>query len=136
MKILLVDDDQISTFITKNVINKSNIKIDLKTSLFPKQALDDLQQINEIESLPQLILLDLNMPLVDGFQFIELLMKMHSPKSDIKICVLLSSKAQDDIDRAYKYKPVIDFITKPLTISSLNAVLAKLDNLQSHADLQ
>lgn len=126
---MLVDDDTISTFIYRKVIEKGGIsETGISTFLKGDDALEFLQShINQPEELPDLILLDINMPVMDGWGFLEHYSeKIWSQLSKpIKLCMLSSSVYQQDMDRAFSYSQVNDYVPKPLTSETLNKVLKK-----------
>lgn len=127
MNVLLIDDEQISVFLTESLLQKLEFKIQVRSYLLPKLALDSLYKIKDADSLPQLILLDLNMPLMNGFDFMDILTLMGHPYSTIKVCILTSSNDKIDIDKSKMYPSIIGFITKPLLESSLLEVLKKIE---------
>lgn len=111
--VLLVDDDKISNFINTRVLSRLGIVKELHTALNGKDALD---QINESDhkGLPDVIFVDLNMPVMDGFQFIEAFSKLDPSKTDkVKIIVVTSSEDPQDMERA-KSLGVKDYLIKPM----------------------
>ena len=122
--VLLIDDNDIDNFINQRIITSFYFanRVIVKTSAIG--ALDFIKQNKE--SLPDIIFLDLNMPIMDGFGFLDEFDKMV--KADLitagkcKIIVLSSSMSPDDINRASVNPYVHKYINKPLTESYLEAI--------------
>lgn len=126
--VMLVDDNDTDNFINKRIIELTNFasRIEIKNS--GKSALEYLQaeQDND-DKLPDLILLDINMPIVDGFVFLyEFEHYPQKIKDKCKIAILSSSDNKRDIDKIVNNDFVIKFITKPLTEKALDEVKAIL----------
>jgi CheY-like chemotaxis protein len=116
-RILLIDDDPITNMINTKIITKSfNFHVSAFTSA--REALDLIQMsINSFpDQLPGLIFLDINMPQMDGWEFLEEFQKL--PEDFLKKCdviMLSSSLDREDIQRSTTYSTVREFISKPLT---------------------
>ena len=124
----LVDDDEVYVFLTKKVIEITNL-IDLiivfKNGL---QALNYLKEnFDKPDSLPEIILLDLSMPVMDGWQFLEEWVKLK-PKIGKKITIYLSTSSISPVDilRAKEIAEVTDIIFKPITIEKLIDIIKNL----------
>jgi CheY-like chemotaxis protein len=124
--VMLVDDNDTDNFINKRIIEltgfASSSNIIIKNS--GKSALEYLKaEENNVEKLPNLIFLDINMPIVDGFVFLyEFEHYPQQVKDKCKIAILSSSDNKRDIDKIVNNGFVIKFITKPLTEKALNEV--------------
>lgn len=131
--VMLVDDNDTDNFISKRIIEITKFakKVEIKNS--GKSALQYLEDNqNNPENLPDLIFLDINMPIVDGFVFLfEFEMFPEELKKKCKVVILSSSDNKRDIEKIVDNEYVIKFITKPLTDSALNDVKALLGALQS-----
>jgi CheY-like chemotaxis protein len=126
--ILLVDDDDISNFINQRVIASANITEHIHITKNGLEALKYLRtQCNEKnESCPEVILLDVKMPVMDGFEFLEEFeMTEKHLAGTIKIILLTSSNNPSDIEQAKKYN-ISGYINKPLTSDKLNEVFAQI----------
>jgi CheY-like chemotaxis protein len=126
--VLLVDDNDTDNFISKRIIEITKFarRVEVKSS--GKGALDYLKQHqNEPENIPNLIFLDINMPIVDGFVFLYEFEKFNElVRSKCKVIILSSSDNKRDIDKIVNNNHVIKFITKPLTEIALDEIrLAK-----------
>ena len=122
--VMLVDDNDTDNFINKRIIELTSFasRIEIKNS--GKSALEYLQaeQGND-DKLPELIFLDINMPIVDGFVFLyEFEQYPQNIKDKCKIVILSSSDNKRDIDKIVNNDFVIKFITKPLTEKALEEV--------------
>ncbi len=125
--VLLIDDNQIDNIINNHVILKSKIaeKITVKSSAV--EALDYLQVIkNDFDVFPDLIFLDISMPIMDGFGFLEEIIKFPKPiAKQCAVVMLSSSDNPNDIARAMNFEVVIDFFTKPLRIEMIENLFKK-----------
>jgi CheY-like chemotaxis protein len=131
--VMLVDDNDTDNFISKRIIeiNKFAKRVEIKNS--GKSALQYLEENqNKPENLPDLIFLDINMPIVDGFVFLfEFEMFPEELKKKCKIVILSSSDNKRDIEKIVDNEYVIKFITKPLTDNALNELKTLLSALQA-----
>ncbi|MFN8273277.1 MAG: response regulator [Flavobacteriaceae bacterium] len=121
--VLCVDDDPITLMLCKMVINKSEITKELITAENGEDALnyfDDLKLNNlggEITKYPQLIFLDLNMPVMGGWEFLDHFAQTEYRElfKNCKVIVLSSTIDPDDINKAKTYPMVLDFMSKPIS---------------------
>lgn len=95
-----------------------------------KEAIDGLQDLfNDSEEAPDLVLLDLNMPIMDGWQFLDEVVKINPP-NEINIFIVSSSIDPADHEKAMSYDVVNGFIVKPITVKDLNKIMdQKKDHL-------
>lgn len=122
-KVLLIDDDDATVYITERLLKKSGAEVDLLVAGHGQEALDIVREVCQSQECPELILLDINMPVMNGFEFLEELQKSADLSSaGLKIVLLSSSTHLSDLARAKKY-PVIDFIHKPITLEKLSKFL-------------
>lgn len=118
-KFYLIDDDTIFVFLTRKTLQVANLSTDLTVFEDGKKALLDLElSANQPESLPDVIFLDLNMPVLDGWGFLDeysLLEPKLSKK--IEIYIVSSSISPSELERSQNIPVVTDFLTKPLSRS-------------------
>jgi CheY-like chemotaxis protein len=123
--VMLIDDNEIDNLINSRIMTAHNFAaaVDVKTST--ESALDSLRAMTgESENLPSIIFLDLQMPVLDGFAFLEEFEKMsQAVKSNCRIVVLSSSISPHDINRASTHNYVIKYINKPLSEMYLDAIV-------------
>ncbi len=122
--VLLVDDNDTDNFISKRIIELTKFakRIEIKNS--GKSALQYLENAKDDDyKLPDLIFLDINMPIVDGFVFLYEFEKFPiHVRNKCKVIILSSSDNKRDIDRIVDNQYVVKFITKPLTDDILKEV--------------
>ncbi|MBM1107220.1 response regulator [Aurantibacter crassamenti] len=123
--ILLVDDDVISNLLSKVYINKLEINADVEVALNGKEALNYLTDENSSLPMPCLLLLDINMPVIDGWEFLDLYDKLidQSVKDKIVIVMLTVSEAQCDMIKAKQNQHIVEYVSKPLSEKSLSNLI-------------
>ncbi len=121
-KVLLVDDDKITNYLNDRLINRCEFADQVFIKMNGKEAFDFL--INECTtvSYPNLILLDINMPVVNGIEFIELLLQSNNSNIiNIPITILSTSENEKDIQKV-KSLGNYYFVPKPLTKEKLKEI--------------
>jgi CheY-like chemotaxis protein len=117
--VLLVDDDRTATFLHKLLVTKMGIARQVLVAEDGQQALDTLA---EASAQPALILLDLNMPVLNGFDFLTRYAEL--PLANPRPVVALLSSSDHALDQARAQQlPVDAYLTKPLTRDKLQGVL-------------
>ena len=127
---MLVDDDPVINMIHSKLISKS-CSYDVDAHENGKEALHKLaaQLDSDPPELPSLILLDINMPVIDGWQFLAELNKLDLDRSArIKVIIVSSSVDIEDIEKSKTYPLVTDFISKPLTMDRMKGIIAQVDD--------
>jgi CheY-like chemotaxis protein len=117
----LIDDDDIFVFLTKKAIETTNLVELIKVFGNGLDAINFLREnCNDTHNLPEIILLDLSMPIMDGWQFLDEFTKL-APKIDKKIIIYIcsSSISPSDVLLAKKSNLVSDYIIKPVTKEKL-----------------
>jgi CheY-like chemotaxis protein len=124
----LIDDDDVFVFLTTKAIEQTNLVDLIKVFGNGLDALDFLKEnINNVEALPEIILLDLSMPIMNGWQFLEEFTKLNPTiGKKITIYICSSSISPDDIARAKNINEVSDYIIKPITKDKLIDLLKEI----------
>ncbi len=112
LKVLIIDDDDIVRLVQGKLIQNCNV---CKDPLKFKRASEALEYLNSasVEN-DYLLLLDINMPMMDGWEFLEAIEKM-AVKDNIYVFMVTSSIDYNDKEKAKNYKRIINFIEKPIT---------------------
>ncbi|MGI8893671.1 MAG: response regulator [Bacteroidia bacterium] len=114
--ILLIDDNEIDNFINERIIATSYFAKNIIVKKSAKDALEFLKGIGIDKDLPEIIFLDLNMPVMDGFGFLNEFAKLEDKiKKKSKVIVLSSSISPEDINRASTNPYVYKYLNKPLS---------------------
>lgn len=122
MNVLLVDDDPIAHLINRKTLQRIGLTM-IDSASNGVEALNYVGHLVEGQSRPNVIFVDLNMPVLDGFGFIEEFKRSSIPhKEDIQIAILTSSYDPGDKKRASELG-VTHYLTKPVTEDGLRAVL-------------
>lgn len=120
--ILLIDDDDEDNYFHKLVIERMDITKRIEFAQNGLEALAYLQQENQV--IPELIFLDINMPKMNGWEFLEKYKDLSkSKKSRITIMMLTTSANPADLKRAQELEDVTGYQTKPLSTEMLNEIL-------------
>lgn len=125
-RVLLVDDNDIDNFINERIMTSSNFAETVIVKSSGQDGLAYLRQNMKKENWPDIIFLDLNMPLMDGFSFLEELQKMIDANEELgsycKVVVLSSSISPADINKASTNPLVYKYLNKPMSEKYLEAI--------------
>ena len=120
----VIDDDEIYQLIIKKQIGKSGVFSEQHYFKSVKEVLHTIE-CSQLQ-LPDVILLDINMPQLDGWQFIEMLKNTYKDfKNQTSIYIVSSSIAYSDKERAKEYPEVTQFLSKPVSVEKLRDVANK-----------
>lgn len=125
--ILLIDDSLADNFISKRVIDKTAVAEKVTTTFGGKEALDYLSKaVNGQFPKPEIVFLDINMPGMSGWEFLdEYRLLEETKKAGVIVTMLTTSKAETDKTKANGYGNVSDYSTKPLTKEKLMFLIEK-----------
>lgn len=124
--ILLVDDDDVTNFLSREMLRLYMDAPKIDIALNGQEAVDYLlERSGEPARLPNLILLDINMPIMDGWDFLAEFDKIKRPGFEkINIVMFTSSVYYEDIDRARTYASVRNIYSKPLDEQKIREIIA------------
>jgi CheY-like chemotaxis protein len=125
-KILLVDDDGVANYLTIELLNELHAAVEIVVA---EDGLAASELIKAAEC-PDIVFLDIRMPRMDGFEFLDNLEK-ESLCQKAKIVMLSSSNRLEDKVKAFTYKRVIDYAEKPLTKEMIKKVARAYNRSQT-----
>ena len=123
--IWVIDDDAIYQIIISKTIERSKMFSSITSFKNGKEALDTLNNVvnntqENIKILPDIILLDINMPVMDGWEFMEKMSLIKSKfKKGITVYIVSSSIAVEDKNKSKTYKDILGYLSKPITVNDL-----------------
>lgn len=126
IQVLIVDDDQVVVFLHKTIVSRSSLSANPTTFISGRKTLEYLDTHHRSGD-KFLVLLDINMPMMNGWELLEEISK-KSYANDILVAMVTSSINKLDKDRVKEYPQVIEYIEKPITLEICEA-LAKHPSL-------
>lgn len=121
---MLIDDNELDNFVNKKLLENEQFAGTVLIHQSAQSALDDLQKKSSSPaSLPSVIFLDIMMPAMDGFAFLEEYEKLDDQvKKSCKVIMLSTSESFKDLNKANKNRYVYKFLNKPLNKPVLDAI--------------
>jgi len=127
INLLVIDDDDINIFIIKKIVEKTGYNVEMTAKTNGQLAIDYVKEIIDTPNFPNLILIDINMPILNGWEFIEAYELLGNTRK-VDMYMLSSSVYENDIEKAKSYKTVKGFISKPLSIDRLIELLKGIED--------
>lgn len=131
LKILMVDDDPEDVFLTKHAFRKGRVENDFRSVSNGKQLLEYLRNEGQFADRkahprPNIVLLDINMPIMNGFEALEEIRK-DPDISDVPVVIMTTSREHVDISRGYSIG-ASSYIAKPVTPAAMTEVVEVISN--------
>lgn len=124
--VMIVDDSEADHFICNHTLKKYNSNINIIAAYDGQEALDILA---ETEVHPQVIFLDINMPRMNGHEFLEKYSEIYGDKRCSVVVMLTSSDQENDKQQSMAYKSVVDYFTKPLSVQAIDTLCDENKNI-------
>lgn len=123
--VLLIDDDEVTNRLSQEIITKLDFTKEIKICYNGVDALDYLMEFSQANNntCPELILIDITMPMMNGFEFIEAFNRLNFSNKDRVISVILTSSSDLKYIRKAKQMGVNDYLIKPLTKGNMVQLL-------------
>lgn len=129
--ILLVDDDQVSTFLVQRLVARLNDSLEVIVANNGEDALEMIQEMCLMDGkCPELIILDINMPMMDGIEFMKVLNESNLRKF-FRVVVFTTSSNERDY-RILRSYGIDEFYLKPVTETEMREILNKQKRLTHH----
>lgn len=128
LRLLLIDDDEVNNLLFVRMVKHHRLMVSSSTSLNGKKALKKLDRIVQKGGyeFPDIVIVDLIMPIMDGFEFLEAYQERFAEQyPDTRVFMVSTSIDPRDKQRAKEFDCVTNFISKPLSIDSLRLMLAR-----------
>ncbi len=124
-KLLLIDDDELTSYLVKKLIGSVG---NVKEIVIKENGLEGLEYLAELKAhnsvFPEVILVDIDMPIMNGFEFVEAYENQYVNNGGTRLIMITSSKRQLDFDKCLSYSSVLNCIYKPLTREKIAAILS------------
>ena len=123
--VMLIDDNEIDNLINQKMIEAASIAEHIYTHTGARSAIEFLRNLEKLDKetknvMPEVIFLDIDMPLMDGFQFLDEFDKLaETTKNKCKVVMLTSSINPHDVNKSKRYSYVKKYINKPLSQDNL-----------------
>lgn len=124
--ILLVDDDSIANFLIEKIVQSTGLARNIFKALNGREALQVFERhFSGSLPVPEVVLLDLNMPIMNGFEFLQAYNNLEFVEKDhVLIILVTSSNNPSDIERA-KQLGIKYYLTKPISADTIKGILLK-----------
>ncbi|WP_339707529.1 response regulator [uncultured Kriegella sp.] len=124
----IIDDDPIFVYGTKRVMREVDFCNEIMVFENGQDAIDALtEMVEQHKELPEIIFVDLNMPIMNGWEFLEDFVKIpNKSREEVTVYIISSSVDPRDLERIKSYKVVNNYILKPISTNDLEEILNNL----------
>jgi CheY-like chemotaxis protein len=124
LNFIVIDDSKLDCFIAEKIIRNTGISESIKSFLQAKDALEYIRELPNDGLSHTIMLVDIQMPVMNGFEFVEAFEQLPDEITDnFTIYIISSSINENDLKRVHNFKSVRQFLNKPLTSNNLAALL-------------
>jgi CheY-like chemotaxis protein len=121
---IVIDDSKLDCFIAEKIIKNTGICESIKSFLMAQDALDYIREFPPTEGIHTIMLVDIQMPVMNGFQFVEEFEKLPIQLTENYSIYIISSSINDtDLKKVHNFESIRQFLNKPLTSNNLSAIL-------------
>lgn len=128
LRLFIIDDDEVNNFILIRLIKEEKIPVSSSSALNGKKALNKLTKCAEknIDNYPDIILLDIDMPIMNGFEFLDVYEKTLYPRfPEVALYMVSSSIRSEDKLKSQGYESVTSFISKPMPLDTIKTIVSQ-----------
>ena len=129
IKVLVIDDDKLVHFVMKQTLESLQSEFDTEV-MAVSSGFDALEHLRSFANFPDVIFLDINMPVMNGWDFLNHVRHQNLPLHLMRIALISSSNFESKRNRMAGYSFVQDFIHKPITKEMVREVLEKFVSTQ------
>ena len=127
MNFIVIDDSKLDCFIAEKIIRNSGSSKNVRSFLLASEALNHIKSSTINADEKTIVLVDIQMPIMNGFDFVEEFEKLNNDiTSSYFVYIISSSINENDLNRVNNYSSVIQFINKPLTSNNLRIIIDSL----------
>ncbi len=127
MDFIIIDDSKLDCFIAEKIIRNTGKGEDIRSFTMAKDALEHITKNPVAEGHKTIVIVDIQMPLMNGFEFVEAFEQLsEEARKDYVIYMLSSSINENDLNRVQSYPSIKQFLNKPLTSNMLSTLLEML----------
>jgi len=132
-KILLVDDDKSFLYLNRKMFKYNNVVCQIDECRNGQEA---LHYLSSTETLPDIILMDINMPVMDGLEFLKKYEQRPGHQDPPKVFILSSSNTEEEKSKALRYKFVKGYFEKPLNDAHIAEILSSFKDEKTEPKLR
>ena len=120
----IIDDSKLDCFIAEKIISNTGVNAKMKSFTSASEALEYIKNNPAATDVKNIIMVDIQMPIMNGFDFVEAFEQLPAEiSSNYTVYMLSSSINENDLNRVKNYRSIKQFINKPLTSSVIAAIL-------------